>query len=74
LFFADSPPADGCCQNIDGAKQSVDDSRAALEIPYRSSYVPTFNHRRLIPVSRLAMRAQLGARPARLEMPIWMKC
>jgi hypothetical protein len=31
-------------------KQSVDDSRAGLEIPYRSSYVPAFNHRRLIPV------------------------
>ncbi|MGY2906481.1 hypothetical protein [Bradyrhizobium sp. URHC0002] len=32
-----------------GRKQSVDDSHAALEIHHRSSYVPTFNHRRLIP-------------------------
>ncbi|ANW02040.1 hypothetical protein LMTR13_19570 [Bradyrhizobium icense] len=31
-------------------KQSVDDSHAALEIVSRSSYVPTFNQRRLIPV------------------------
>jgi hypothetical protein len=42
-------------------KQSVDDSHAALEIARRSSYVPTFNHRRLIPVLP-AMRAQRGAR------------
>jgi hypothetical protein len=34
---------------------------AALEIPRRSSYVPTFNHRRLIRLTR-AMRAQRGAR------------
>src|SRR5262245_5854537 len=52
VFFRAVPThtADGCCQNVDDAKQSVDDSRAALDIPPRSSYVPTFNHRRLIPV------------------------
>jgi hypothetical protein len=54
-------------------KQSVDDSHAALEIPRRSSYVPTFNHRRLMRVLT-GKRAQRGACLARLEMPIWMKC
>jgi hypothetical protein len=60
--------------NTDVAKQSVDDSDAALEITFRSSYVPAFSHRRLTAASRPVVRAQRGARPARLEMPIWMKC
>ena len=65
--------ADCCCQKTRQRKQSVDDSHAALEIPRRSSYVPTFNHRRLIPALAGNARPTWRA-PARLEMPIWMKC
>jgi hypothetical protein len=52
--------------------ETVDHLHAALEIPYRSSYVPFIT---FIGVgSRLKQRgAPLKTRSMRVELPIWMK-